>query len=138
MTEDNREANAKDELARGAQALDAAAALIAAGFHADAVSRAYYGAYHHLRALLYSRGLEPRSHAGALHLLNVEFIRPGVFPSANNRLLSGLQRSRELADYDPAAVFSVEDAKGALDDARAFATEVLRVLAERRGEPAGT
>lgn len=128
MTEDNREANAIDEVARGQQSLDAAAALIAAELHADAVSRAYYGAYHHIRALLYSRGLEPRSHAGALHLLNVEFIRPGLLPSANNRLLSGLQRSRELADYDPAVVFSAEDARIALDDARAFAGEVRRML----------
>ena len=128
MTEDNREANALDELARGQQSLDAAAALIAAGLHADAVSRAYYGAYHHLRALLYSRGLEPRSHAGALHLLNVEFIRPGLLPSANNRLLSGLQRSRELADYDPAVVFSAEDATAALDDARAFAAQVRGMI----------
>lgn len=137
MTEDNREANALDELARGQQSLDAAAALVAAGLHADAVSRAYYGAYHHVRALLYSRGLEPRSHAGALHLLNVEFIRPGLLASANNRLLSGLQRSRELADYDPAALFSADDAKAALDDARAFATEVRRMLKAAGIEPPG-
>jgi uncharacterized protein len=129
VTEDNRRANALDELARASQALEAAAALIAVRLFADAISRAYYGAYHHLRALLYARGLEAKSHAGALHLLNVEFIRPGALASHHNRLLAGLQRARELADYDPAATFSEADANAALSDARAFAEDVRALLA---------
>jgi uncharacterized protein (UPF0332 family) len=137
VTDDNQRDNARDELARGAKSLDAAAALIAAGLHADAISRAYYGAYHHVRALLYSRGLEARSHAGALHLLNVEFIRPKLMPSSNNRLLAGLQRARELADYDPAVTFTAEDAEASLREARGFAAAVVELL-EREGGDSGS
>lgn len=132
MTEENRRRNLQDEIERGDQALRAAQALLDAGLHADSVSRAYYAAYHLLRALLLSRGLEPRSHSGAIHLFNTEFVRGGLLPSSHNRLLGGLQRARELADYDSAVAFSADDARQSLDDARSFAREVLDFL-DREG-----
>ncbi len=132
MTEENRRRNLQDESERGDQALRAAQTLLDAGLHADSVSRAYYAAYHLLRALLLSRGLEPRSHSGAIHLFNTEFVRGGLLPSSHNRLLGGLQRARELADYDSAVAFSSEDARQSLDDARSFAREVLEFL-DREG-----
>jgi uncharacterized protein (UPF0332 family) len=120
MTEDNRKANIRDELARAAAALQAAEALVSLGLHADAISRAYYGAFHALRALAFARGLEAKTHRGAIHVFNTEFVRAGIFPSADNRLLSGLQRARELADYDAAVLFSGEDATAELAEARRF------------------
>jgi len=75
-----------------------------------------------LRALGFARGIEARTHAGVIHIFNTEFVRSGVFPSSHNRLLSGLQRSRELADYDAAVVFAEADARAELANARSFAT----------------
>ena len=132
MTEDNRRRNVTNEVERASQALRSAEALVALGLHADAVSRAYYAAFHLIRALLLTRGVEPRSHQGAFHLLNVELIRAGEFPSSHNRLLSGLQRQREIADYDAAVVFSAEDAQAAVADAHAFAADAQAAL-ERWG-----
>ena len=103
-------------------------ALIALGLNADAVSRAYYAAFHVARALLLSRGLEARTHSGTIHLLNVEFVRPGIIPSSYNRFFGGLQRSRELADYDAAVQFSAEDAAEELASAHRFEAEVMKVL----------
>lgn len=136
MTEENRRRNLRDEVDRADQALRAAQALVDLGLHADAVSRAYYAAYHLLRALLLARGLEPRSHSGAIHLFNTEFVRAGLLPSSHNRLLGGLQRARELADYDSAVAFSAEDAKQSLEDARSFQREGLALL-RREGWLAG-
>ena len=128
MTEENRRTNIADEIARAQQALQAAEALRSLGLNADSVSRAYYALLHILRALLLSRGVEPRTHAGALHLFNTELVRPGHFSSAHNRLLASVQRARELADYDAAIVFSGEDAQAHLDDTRAFITLALDFL----------
>lgn len=128
MTEDNQKRAIRDEVERADQALRAADALLGLGLFADAVSRAYYGAFHLLRALLLSRGVEPKTHAGAIHLFNVELVRKGVFASSHNRLLGGLQRARELADYDAAIAFSAEDAGNEVRDARAFAAEALSFL----------
>jgi hypothetical protein len=132
MTEANRRRNVADEVERATQALRAAQELVALGLNADAVSRAYYAAFHFVRALLMTRGAEPRSHRGAIHLLNVELVRTGEFPASHNRLLAGLQRQREMADYDAAVSFSVEDAQAAVADARAFAADARAAL-ERLG-----
>jgi uncharacterized protein (UPF0332 family) len=132
LTEDNRRQNLRDELVRAAQAMRAAEALIALGLFSDAVSRAYYAVFHGLRALLLSRGLEPRSHGGAIHLFNTELVRAGAMPSSHNRLLGGLQRARELADYQAAVVFSEDDARALLDDARSFDADA-RALLTREG-----
>lgn len=128
MTDENRKRNIADALARADEALRAARALLELGLHADSVSRAYYGAFHGLRALLLSRGLEPKTHAGAIHLLNTEFVRPGLFSSSHNRLLAGIQRSRELADYDAAVSFSRGDAEACLRDAEVFRADVIAIL----------
>ncbi len=50
--------------------------------------------------------------------------------SAHNRLLSGLQRARELADDDPAVLFAADDAAAALADAHVFCSDVQRVLVQ--------
>ena len=87
--------------------------------------------HHYLRALLLSRGLEPKSHPGAVHVFNTHFVRPGLFSASQNRVLAGLQRSRELADYDAAIQFAEPDARAQLAEARSFGSTVLEFL---RGE----
>ncbi len=128
MTDPNRRINVTDAITRANEALRGAETLIQAGLHRDAVSRAYYAAFHGLRALLFARGLEARTHAGTLHLFNLEYLRPGLLPSSHNRLLAGLQRSREIADYDAAATFSGDDARAALDDAKTFVADAVGQL----------
>jgi uncharacterized protein (UPF0332 family) len=128
VTNDNRRRNIADEVARAEEARKAARALVALGLHADAVSRAYYSVFHFVRAVLLTRGVEPKSHAGAIHLWNTEIVRAGLAPSSYNRLLAGLQRARELADYDAAVTFSAEDAAAELADADRFATDALALL----------
>lgn len=132
MTGENRARNIKDELDRASAALHAGEELLRLGLHADSVSRAYYAAFHTLRAALLSRGVEPKSHSGAIHLFNVELVRPGLFDSSWNRLLSGLQRTRELADYDAAVAFSAEDASAEVESARRFG-EAVRDFLQREG-----
>ena len=128
MTKDNKKANVQAELERASQSLEAASALLDRGLYADSISRAYYATLHLLRALLFSRGVEPKSHSGALHLFNVELVRTGEVSGSWNRLLAGLQRSRELADYDSAVLFSEEEARAVLTDARSFGDAALEYL----------
>ena len=54
MTDENRKRNVADELARAAQSLQAARALLGLGLHADSVSRSCYGAFRCLCGLLLS------------------------------------------------------------------------------------
>jgi uncharacterized protein (UPF0332 family) len=132
VTDENRKRNLADELARADQALQAGRALSDLGLYADSVSRVYYAAFHCLRALLLSRGLEAKTHAGAIHLFNTEFVRTGLFASSHNRLLAGIQRSRELADYDAAVTFSKEDADVCVREAAQFRDNGLTLLRRER------
>jgi uncharacterized protein (UPF0332 family) len=136
VTGENKRRNISDEVARADQALRASRALLELGLCADAVSRSYYAVFHLVRALLLTRGVETKTHAGAIHLLNTEFIRRGLLPSSHNRLLAGLQRSRELADYDAAVTFSADDAAAELSDAERFVADALALL-QKEGWTAG-
>ena len=132
MTNENRRVNIRGEIRRAGESERAAVALLELGLAADAASRTYYVVYHWLKALLLSRGVEPRSHCGAIHLFNVEFVRTGLMGTSHNRVLTGLQRLRELADDDASLMLNVEDARQELEQAKAFA-EGCRELLQREG-----
>ncbi|MCC6523583.1 MAG: HEPN domain-containing protein [Polyangiaceae bacterium] len=108
MTEDNRRQNLAAELRKGEQSLRAAQALLGLGLWDDAVSRAYYAALHFVRAVLFSAGLEPKSHAGAHNLLYMSFVRPGLLSQDLASRFAALQKYREQADY--AAELSLDEA----------------------------
>ena len=71
----NKKINIKLELSRGEEAIEAAEMLFEKNLFPDAVSRAYYAVFHHLKAILLTIGQESRSHEGALHLFNIHFIK---------------------------------------------------------------
>ena len=49
-------------------------------------------------------------------------------PSHDNRVVGGLQRARELADYDAAVVFTDEDARAEVEAAERFLGDALAFL----------
>ena len=64
-------------LEKARQKLGVARRLRDSGDHDDAVSRAYYAAFHAAKALLTSAGEQSRTHHGAVTLFNLLFVRPG-------------------------------------------------------------
>jgi uncharacterized protein (UPF0332 family) len=129
VTEDQKRAAILAELARGNDAIEEAELLLQAGKLAGAVSRAYYGAFHHARALLLSADEEPRSHGGLTRLLQSNFVRTGRVAPEDAALLSRLMSLRQDADYTAEYVFTAPMAASELDDARRFVAAVRAVLA---------
>lgn len=109
MTKDNRRENIRAELDRAAETLAAATLLYKHGYVSDAISRLYYFVLYNVRALLLSKGLEPRSHEGALRLLGLHFVREGLMDKSTAQVFSKLMKFREEADYNPVAMFTKED-----------------------------
>jgi uncharacterized protein len=130
VTKDNKKRNIATEIARGDAAFRAAELLSAQGLFADAVSRAYYAAFHYARALLLTIAEEPKTHAGVELLLQREFIRPGRFAPDIGRLLSRLKTYRLDADYTADYVFTEIGTQEEIDAARSFIEETRRVLAD--------
>jgi uncharacterized protein (UPF0332 family) len=88
-----------------------------------------------MRAALLSRGVDAKTHAGAMKLFNRELTQKGVLPPFN-KLLTGLSGSREAADYDAGVSFTTDEARALLADADAFRAAVLDLLT-REGWVAG-
>ncbi len=120
MTGDNIQNNVREELLRGEETMRAAEFLLANSFCNDAVSRAYYACLYYVRALLLTKGLEPKSHHGAMQLLSLHFIKDGPLSSQAGSDFGHLQTFRELIDYKASAVFTNEQASGELERARSF------------------
>ena len=120
MTEANRVTNARAEAALGDDALRAANALLQLGLHNDAVSRAYYAAFHYARALLLLEGLEPKTHRGVVALLLERYERPGRLEPGAVSILARLQTFRGLADYDTSERIAKERAEAEVDAAQLF------------------
>ncbi len=123
MTGDNRKKNIAAEVVRGDESLESAELLLAAGKFADAVSRAYYPAFHYARALLLTVGEEARSHAGLERLLHRDIVRQGKLDPDVARLLSRLQKFRLDADYTAEFVFTSTGAAEEVAAARTFVNE---------------
>jgi uncharacterized protein (UPF0332 family) len=128
MTEDNRRENICAELERATEALAAATLLYENGFVSDAISRLYYFVLYHVRALLLSKGLEPRSHDGALRLLGLHFVREGLLDKRAAQVFSKLMKFREEADYNPISMFTKEDFVLFKKEAEIFAALIKSLL----------
>jgi len=124
VTGENRRRNAADEFERASLCLEEARMLARAGMPYGAASRAYYAVFHGARALLFSVGIEPRSHRGIVALVGDHFVRQGRLSPEMGRLLSRMQRDREDADYLTGAVFTDAEASEMLTDAERFLEQV--------------
>jgi hypothetical protein len=116
--DEERRRDAAAEVALGLDALLAATTLLEAGLPNDAVSRAYYAAFHHARALLLLRGLEPKTHRGVISLLEKHFADAGLLSHAVVSAMARLETFRGIADYDTTQRLSQERARTEVDDAR--------------------
>ena len=128
MTEDNRKENIRAELERAAEAIAAATLLYENGYISDAVSRLYYFVLYNIRALLLSKGLEPRSHEGAIRLLGLHFVREGLMDKSTAQIFSKLMKFREEADYNPVSMFTKEDFVALKGEAEVLAALIKKHL----------
>jgi uncharacterized protein (UPF0332 family) len=109
VNEENKKENLREELQRADEAMKAADLLFENGFTKDAVAKLYYSLLYTVRAVLLTKGLEPKSHEGALRLFGRYFVKEGVFEAADSHVFSKLMKYREEADYNPSYVFTPGD-----------------------------
>lgn len=109
MTRENIKINISEEIKRATAAIDAAALLSDKSLFNDAVSRLYYFLLYYIRALLLTKGLEARSHEGALRLFGLHFVKQGLFETKVSHIFAKLMKYREEADYNPSYEFTKED-----------------------------
>jgi len=109
MMEENKRKNILEEMQRAGKAMEAANLLFNNGLLNDAISRLYYFVLYNIRALLLTKGFEPKSHEGALRLFGLHFVKEGIFDPKSSHIFSKLMKYREEADYNPSYLFTKED-----------------------------
>jgi hypothetical protein len=109
VNEENKRENIREEVGRAYEAMKASDLLFENGFVKDAVSKLYYAFLYIIRALLLTKGLEPKSHEDALRLFSLHFVKKGTFEAKDSHIFSRLMKYREEADYNPSYMFTRED-----------------------------
>ena len=109
MNEANKKDNVREEIAHANESMKAADLLFKNGFTRDAVARLYYSLLYTVRAMLLTKGLEPKSHEGALRLFGLHFVKQGSFEPKDSHVFSRLMKYRQEADYNPSYLFTPED-----------------------------
>jgi hypothetical protein len=131
VTKEGQREVAATELQLAEEELRAAHALLGARFARIALSRVYFAVFHAVRALLYSRGLEPRTHTGVQHLFNVHFVKGGDYGPETSRLIARLQKFRQEADCAQAFVVDETGAREELDAATDLIERIRSELASK-------
>ncbi len=132
MREENKRENIKEEMDRAIKAMEAATLLFDNGFFNDAISRLYYFLLYNIRALLLTKGLEPKSHEGALRLFGLHFVKEGIFEPADSHIFSRLMKYREEADYNPSYIFTKEDFVQFKKEAEMLSDKIKVYLREKK------
>ena len=133
MNAENRGRNTADELIRAEQALQAAELLSDNGFHTDAVAKLYYHLLYLVRGLLLTKGLEPKSHEGALRLLAQHFEKDGPLVHGSVNTVAKIMKFREEADYNAAVHFTREDYLSLRQEAAGLASAIRRIIDQSAG-----
>jgi uncharacterized protein (UPF0332 family) len=131
MTEENKKENIKAELEGAAKTILEADLLFKNIFFKGAVSRLYYSLLYSIRALLLIKGLEPKSHEGALRLFSLHFVKEGRFEAKASHVFSKMMKYREEADYNPAYIFSKEDFVELRKEVGELSDEIMAYLKEK-------
>ena len=86
----------------------------------DAVSRAYYAAFHAAQAVLLTEGLSAGTHQGVVNLFGLHLVKTGKFEKKYGKFLGNLKDDREAGDYEIYSSIDRETAQNALDESREF------------------
>lgn len=131
MIEENKKENIREEIKRAKETMRAANLLFDNGFFNDAVSKLYYFLLYNVRALLLTKGLEPKSHEGVLRLFGLNFVKEGIFNPSDSHIFSKLMKYREEADYNPSYTFTKEDFIGLKKEAEQLADNIKNYLKKK-------
>ena len=94
----------------------------------DAVSRAYYAAFHAAQAALRTEGQRADTHRGVVVLFGLLLVRTGKLDRRWGKFLANLKDDREAGDYDPLSYVDEETAGRAVTEDEAFVDAVAQYV----------
>lgn len=123
--------NAPDpRLMRAHREIEAARYLVRGGYLSEAISRAYFAAFHAAEAALLVLGETRSKHSAVISAFTQRLVRTGEIDKEVARMLRSLFEGRNEADYTPREV-APSAAEAAIADAQRVIDAVEAWLAER-------
>ena len=115
------------------QALSTAGGNLEAGDLRAAASRAYYACFYAACALLEAKGITPRKHSGVISLTGLHFGKTRELQPELTSALADAFKLRQVADYEPLADLTPEQAASQIVVAERFIRAAEEWLSARRG-----
>ena len=115
---------------RAHSTLQEADVLAAAEQWLGCINRIYYATFYAARALVVSKGLKAKTHAGVRTLFSDEFVRTGAFPRELAKFYSDLFDERIETDYAFAYEAEISAVPDWLYQARAFVKAAAALLGQ--------
>jgi uncharacterized protein (UPF0332 family) len=100
LDEEDRKSVVSYRLERAEATLAEAQGVAERGWYNLSANRLYYAVYYAASALLISKGLPVRSHAGVKSMLHLHFVKTGVLTLEDGALVGMLFNLRQSGDYE--------------------------------------
>ena len=116
---------------RSKDCLREAKLLLDNGEYRGAANRAYYAAFHALRAVLALDDFDSKKHSGVISKFRETYIKTGRFTPEMSDAISSLFRIRSASDYDDFYIASKADVETQYQRAEKLVAEIERYLSEK-------
>ncbi len=118
----------KARVAHADDCLRASELLLNAGEYKDAANRAYYAAFHSLRAVLILDEFDSKKHSGIIAKFGEKYLKTEIFNKEISEYITSLFRVRTASDYDDFYIVSKEEAKSQVQKAKTIVDNVKQYL----------
>lgn len=109
--------------------LASAESEVAAGRYTFAMNRAYYACFYAASAILLQNKRRFSKHSGVRAALHQHLVKTGQMKIEHGKIYDRLFENRQEGDYLELIRFEEEQVSHAIQDARAFVTEVQKLIA---------
>ncbi len=105
--------------------------LLGAEEYKGAANRAYYAAFHSLRAVLILDEFDSKKHSGIIAKFREIYLKTELFSKEISDYISSLFRVRSASDYDDFYIISKDEAKAQVDKAEVILEQITQYLNKR-------
>ena len=119
----------REYLAKARDKARVARDLLVRGEWDDAVSRAYYAAFHAAQAALLTEGQRAETHRGVVTLFGLLLVKTGKLDRRWGKLLANLKDDREAGDYEAISWIDEGTAQRAVQEAEEFVEALEQYMA---------
>lgn len=109
LDQESRKAIVEYRIERSLQALEEAQSTVENGFLNLAANRLYYTLYYAASALLISKGIPTKTHAGIMAQFHLHLVKTGILSIDDGKLFRTLYNLRQESDYEDFIEVHIED-----------------------------